>query len=115
MSKTTHTPGPWYCTSEKDSVTGEVSTKPIGYGSYGDVALTFGDGAKGNARLIAQAPELLAELRAAGQIIKNALAVMPPELLDKWHQLNRDTGACTEDPTRATERATLIAKAEGGA
>ena len=62
MSTPKHTPGPWYCTSENDSVTGQVSTKPVGYGSYGDIALTFGDDAKANARLIAAAPDLLAAL-----------------------------------------------------
>ena len=57
-----YTPGPWYCTNEDDSVLGQVSSQPIGYQLGGNIALTFGDDAKANARLIAAAPELLEAL-----------------------------------------------------
>lgn len=56
-----HTPGPWFCTSEDDYPTGQVSTGPL---KSGDVCLTFGDDAKANARFIAAAPRLLASLKA---------------------------------------------------
>jgi hypothetical protein len=51
----------WHCTSEDDYPTGQVSTSPLG---NGDVALTFGDDAKANARFIANAPRVYAALQA---------------------------------------------------
>jgi hypothetical protein len=51
----------WHCTSEDDYPTGQVSTSPLG---NGDVALTFGNDAKANARFIANAPRVYAALQA---------------------------------------------------
>ena len=55
----THTPGPWFVTSQDDYPTGEVSADPMGVRT---VVTTYGDDAKANARLIAAAPELAAAL-----------------------------------------------------
>lgn len=71
--------------------------------------------AKANARLLATAPELLDELAAAHQIIKNALAIMTPEQKCQWGELNDAEGVSGDGATRANERAAVIAKATGGA
>lgn len=55
-----HTPGPWFCTSDDDYPTGQVSTGPL---KNGDVCLTFGDDAKANARAIAALPDLVAVVK----------------------------------------------------
>lgn len=66
-----------------------------------------------NARLIAAAPELLAELRAAHQIIRHALALMTPEQKLEWGRLNAAADVEGEGITRANERADLLARLEG--
>ena len=113
MSKT-HTPGPWYCTTQADETTGSVSTTPVGYGSYGNVAQTWGDDAHGNARLISAAPDLLRELEAAHQIIRNALNLMTTEQKAEWGRLNERDGVDGEGVTRANEREAVIDMAVRG-
>lgn len=58
-------------------------------------------------------PELLRELQAAHQIIRNALAVMTVEQKEEWGRLNERDGVDGEGVTRANEREAVIAKAGG--
>lgn len=57
--------------------------------------------------------ELLAELRAAHQIIKNALAIMTVEQKQQWGCMNERDSVDGEGVTRANERLAAIQKAEG--
>lgn len=59
------------------------------------------------------APELLAELRAAHQIIRNALALMTLEQKNQLARINADSGIDGEGATRANERQALIERAGG--
>ena len=68
---------------------------------------------RANARLIAAAPDLLAELKNAHLIIRNALRVMTPEQKSEWGSLNARAGVEGEGVTRANEREAAIAKATG--
>lgn len=68
-----------------------------------------------NARLIAAAPELLAELRSAHQVIRHALAVMTVEQKAEWGRKNAAAGVEGEGITRANEREAVITKAGGAA
>lgn len=70
---------------------------------------------KGEAELIASAPELLHELEAAHRIIRHALAVMTTEQKAEWGRLNAAAGVDGEGVTRANERAAVIARAGGKA
>lgn len=63
------------------------------------------------AELIEQRGELLTELKAAHQIIKNALSVMTIEQKAEWGRLNERDGVEGEGVTRANERAAVISKA----
>ena len=63
MSDTKWTPGPWFNTSEDDSVIGEVMDKPLDSGVSMVVSI-YGENAKRDARLIAAAPELYEALNA---------------------------------------------------
>ena len=68
---------------------------------------------RANARLIAAAPDLLAELKNAHLIIRNALRVMTPEQKSEWGRLNARAGVEGEGVTRANEREAAIGKATG--
>jgi hypothetical protein len=68
-----------------------------------------------DARLIAAAPELLAELQKAHKIILNALALMTFEQKSEWARSNAREGVIVDGTTRATDRLEVIAKATGGA
>ena len=61
-----------------------------------------------HAALIAAAPELLAELQAAHQMIKHALAVMTIAQQAEWGRLNAADKVDGEDGTRAFERLVLL-------
>ncbi len=63
--------------------------------------------------LRAAAPELLEELRAAHQIIRNALAVMTTAQKNEWGCMNELHGVAGEGITRANERDAVLAKAIG--
>jgi len=65
------------------------------------------------ARLFTAAPELLTELQAAHQIIRNALAVMSTKQKLEWGRRNARDGVEGEGVTRANERAAVIARATG--
>ncbi len=67
----------------------------------------------GHARLVAAAPELLAELRAAHQVIRHALALMTTEQKIEWGRMNAAAGVEGEGVTRANERGELLAHLEG--
>lgn len=58
--------------------------------------------------------ELLKELEAAHQIIRNALAVMTPKQKSKWGELNARDDVDGEGITRANERMAVIAKTSIG-
>lgn len=117
-----HTPGPWAF----DGV-GRVDAvqfrRPTGHllddGSEyigGLVALPYecGEGThEANARLIAASPDLLAELRAAHVIIRNALNLMTTEQKANWAGMNERAGVAGEGATRAHEREAVIKRAEG--
>ena len=57
--------------------------------------------------------ELLKELKAAHQIIRNALNVMTMEQKTKWTELNNAQGLVDFGATWANERELVIAKATG--
>lgn len=58
--------------------------------------------------------ELLHELKAAHQVIKNGLALMTMEQKVEWGRLNAQDGVEGEGVTRANERLAAIEEAEGG-
>lgn len=53
----------------------------------------------------------LGELKAAHQIIRNALAIMTTEQKVEWGRLNARDGVDGEGITRANEREAVLAKA----
>lgn len=59
--------------------------------------------------------DLLAELKAAHLIIRNALAVMTTEQKLRWGVLNERDGVSGEGVTRAHERFEVIERAGGAA
>jgi hypothetical protein len=63
--------------------------------------------------LAASAPDLLSELRAAHQIIRNALQIMTTPQKMEWGRANARDGVEGEGTTRANERAAVIARATG--
>ena len=65
------------------------------------------------AQLIAAAPELLAELRAAYWVIRHARVLMTPEQMIQWGQLNAAVGAEAEGITRTVARGELLARLGG--
>ena len=75
----------------------------------------FEQKAEALARLIAAAPELLAELRTAHQVIRHALAVMSTEQKVEWGRPNAAAQGDGEGITRANERAALLDLLEGSA
>jgi hypothetical protein len=58
----THTPGPWFNTSQDDTPMGEVMDQPLDSGTTLFISVC-GPNAKADARLIAAAPELLEALQ----------------------------------------------------
>lgn len=64
-------------------------------------------------RVVALRAELLSELRAAHNIIKNALCVMTVEQKTEWGRMNERDSVAGEGITRANERLAAIHKAEG--
>jgi len=56
--------------------------------------------------------ELLAELKAAHQIIRNALSLMTPAQKRKWTGMNDAAGLIEQGTTRANEREAVIERAE---
>lgn len=66
-----------------------------------------------NAKAVAAAPELFAELKAAHQIIRNALNIMTPGQKVEWSLRNGREGVDGEGVTRANEREAVLAKALG--
>jgi hypothetical protein len=63
--------------------------------------------------LATAAPELLSELRAANQIIRNALQIMTIAQKNEWARANARDDVNGEGATRAHERAVVIARAIG--
>jgi len=61
------------------------------------------------------APDLLAELQHAHQIIANALNIMTIDQKIAWAMKNARDGVDGEVTTRANERAAVIARVTGGA
>lgn len=120
MSAPKHTPGPWKCVF-RNAVRDlhQISIRPVKHPGGGErlriasVAPLGSDGGVANARLIVASPELLCELQAAQQIIRNALAVMTNEQKEEWGRLNWRGGVVGEGITRANEREAVIAKAGG--
>lgn len=74
---------------------------------------TDGEEAIANATLWAAAPELLSELQAAHQIIRNALSVMDTKQKLAWAVKNAGDDVIGEGDTRANERMAVINKALG--
>ncbi len=107
MSNTKHSFGPWYV----DADIGLIK-------AAGGEAIVFvyeRPERSANECLIAAAPDLLAELRAARQIIVNALQVMDVQQKTEWGNLNLRDGVEGDGITRFHERDAVIAKAEGRA
>ena len=121
--KAKHTPGPWF-RDTRSGLNCDVRAK-----SGRNVALCWGLASNNatnyradyraecdaNAHLIAAAPELLSELEAAHQIIRNALAIMTPDQKCAWGAKNETDGVSGEGTTRANERQAAISKAKGEA
>lgn len=107
MSKA-HTPGPWKAADY-------LSRAELVEGPNGKNLAMRQDGTVADIRLMAASPDLLRELRAAHQIIMNALAVMTVEQKVEWGRLNAAAGVDGEGITRANERAAVIIKAGGAA
>lgn len=108
MSK--HTLGPWVLEQEAD---GDIIVSPSNSREYA-ICRMLSPSPEANARLIAAAPELLAELEKANRIIINALNVMTPASRRKWDEKNekenlKDGWALTRNDAR--EKA--IRKARG--
>ena len=61
-----------------------------------------------DACLMASAPDLLTELQAAHQIIRNALACMTTAQKNKWGILNATDSVDGEGITRANEREAVM-------
>lgn len=74
---------------------------------------TDGEESIANATLWATSPELLSELQAAHQIIRNALSVMTPTQKLAWAVKNVADDVSGEGDTRANEREKVIKKALG--
>ena len=64
-----HTPGSWHSTEQDNALDiGHVSSSRDG---FGDIATTWNDNAKANARLIAAAPDMLAALKDVDALWSN--------------------------------------------
>jgi hypothetical protein len=106
------TMGPWLqhplyprcLASEADQTMSLLTVDEDGYGAF----LSSVD-----CRKAAAAPELLDELRAAHQIIRNALNVMTADQKIEWSKANDRDGVHGDGVTRVNEREAVIAKASG--
>lgn len=101
-----HTPGPWTHRNGRIFATDRENLTIANVARSAD-----GDYSPANGQVIAAAPELLSELQAAHQIIRNALAIMTVEQKSTWAKKNAADGVDGEGATRANERAAAIAKA----
>ena len=116
-----HTPGPWFTFANGQCIGGPAG--PLGNPSGADTAglahcgmgLRTGSEIKANARLIAAAPELLAELQMAHRLLQIALKHMGGERQSLFAAESEREGLGTEGATRFHERAAVIAKAAGSA
>jgi hypothetical protein len=111
-----HTPGPWEIDGEYVQQSGHPDVgicDVLNMDRGGNTGWFRGPTTEANGRLIAAAPDLLAELRMAHQIIRNALAIMTPEQKAEWAQVNERDDCIGEGTTRANERLAIIAKAAG--
>ena len=107
MSKT-HTPGPWKAADY-------LSRAELVEGPNRENLAMRQDGTAADIRLMAAAPELLAELRIAHQIIRHALILMNPDQMIEWSRMNAAAGMEGDGVTRDIERAELLARLKGGA
>lgn len=108
-AKAAHTPGPW--TSGLNATEKETM---IWSGAYPVAIVRDAHEKEANARLIAASPMLLIELKAAHQIILNALNIMDEDQKREWSDRNERDGV--KDGwavTREEARRSVIAKAEG--
>lgn len=114
-----HTPGPWIVV-DGHWLKPAGKTRIVGTILDFDGCMVYRDGytpeemdaeCEANKRVIVAAPELLAELQAAHQIIRNALAVMTTAQKLEWGNRNAADGVDGEGITRAHEREAVIAKA----
>ncbi len=123
MSAPKHTPGPW---QTDDREPGDQFRHVLDCGGHRAFLAklpleevyedkSFRDEQEANARLIAAAPELLAELRAAHQIINHAYIVMSKKQIDMWRELNALHNLNGQGLGRDGMRAAVIAKAGGAA
>lgn len=117
-----HTPGPWVVAETAPDDEGYPETVIRGMGGLAGVAVAIDFGSlpgmrEANATLIAAAPELLAELRSAHQIIKVMLSCMTiTQKLDAADKVERlGLIGPSGGTTRFHEREDLIAKATGSA
>jgi len=113
-----HTQGPWAVAWNVPHLEGLTYVHGPGGVDNQAVAVVFTAAtpeAEGNATLMAAAPDLLAELKAAHRIIRNALNLMAMEQKIAWAAINERAGVAGEGATRANEREATIAKAEGRA
>lgn len=121
MSAPKHTPGPWMTDDREPSDQFRYVLDCGGHRAWiarlplqTSVEVNgFRQEQEANAILMAASPDLLRELRAAHQIIRNALAVMTVEQKKEWGRLNERDGVDGEGITRANEREAVIAKAGG--
>jgi hypothetical protein len=108
MSAPKHTPGPWRAADY-------MAPAELIEGPDGENLAMRQDGTVADIKLMACAPDLRRELRAAHKIIQNALAVMTTEQKLEWGRLNKIEHVDGEGITRANERAAVIAQAGGAA
>jgi hypothetical protein len=115
-----HTPGPWYSVARL-SASENHKGYLIGGGDpnerIAEVYPIDEDGIKGgaNAILLAAAPELLAELQMAHQLLQLALKHMGGERQSLFAAESERAGLGVDGATRYHERAAVIAKALGSA
>jgi len=111
------TPGPWCIHGDIGSPVGTLKVAPLMWRarplSVPLVAAVYGRAGEqdANAALIAAAPELRDELRAAHVIIRNALNCMTTEQQMRWADMNTRDGVSGEGVTRANEREAVLLKA----
>jgi len=112
MKQVKHTPGPWILPARiagDNLMVRDVKGMPIAdAGQRWDV-----DEGIANLHLIAAAPSLLEELRAAHQIIRNALQIMTTPQKNEWARANARDGVDGDGATRAHERDAAINRASG--
>ena len=95
-----HTPGPWVIDSDGDGKANAIVTSTHLASLDDDICEVYGgnmDGAdirQANARLIAAAPDLLAALRKADALLKNASDTGLLDLLAGYMHPDEINGAC---------------------